>query len=118
MPLLTLLFSKSLHTTILHRAGQTSVKRRSLLNGQEGYVTCLFAAAWAMERPGYVFGYLRRRLDESMVNQVARMRLTADSKGAVFDVPEGIADDLLAKCASSFACTHPALHWTCCTRSC
>ena len=77
-----------------------SIKRRSLLNGQDGFVTCIFMAQAPMDRAGYVFGYLRRRMDESEVNQVSRMRLTHDSKGAVFDVPEALVDTFLEKCAA------------------
>jgi hypothetical protein len=50
-----------------------------------------------MERPGYVFGFLRRRLDDATVDQVCRMRLTKDQQGAVFDVPAALADDFVAQ---------------------
>ena len=56
-----------------------------------------------MERPGYVFGFLRRRFAEDVVNQVGRMRLTLDQKGAVFDLPSELVDDFVAKCVSSRA---------------
>ena len=81
-------------------AGQANVKQRSLLSGHEGYVTFSFQADWTMERPGYVFGFLRRRFEEATVNQVSRMRLTLDQKGAVFDLPAELADDFLARCGS------------------
>lgn len=80
-------------------AGQTDIKRRSLQSGHEGYTTFLFQADWTMERPGYVFGFLRRRFDEDTVNQIGRMRLTADQKGAVFDLPAALVDAFVAKCA-------------------
>ena len=83
------------------RAGQANIKRRSLLSGHEGFTTFSFQADWAMERPGYVFGYLRRRFDEATVNQVGRMRLTNDQKGAVFDLPSELVDDFVAKCVAA-----------------
>jgi hypothetical protein len=58
-------------------AGQTSIKRRSLLSGHEGFTTFLFQAQWTMERPGYVFGYLRRRVDDATVDQVRDLSMLA-----------------------------------------
>jgi hypothetical protein len=57
-----------------------------------------------MERPGYVFGFLRRRLDDATVDQVSRMRLTKDQRGAVFDVPAALTDDFVARSVST--CRH------------
>ena len=75
------------------------MQRRSLLSGHEGYTTCLFSHTAPMERPGYVFGFLRRRLPQETVDSATRLRLTADSRGAVFDVPHESLDDFVTLCA-------------------
>ena len=77
--------------------GNVDMKRRSLLTAHEGYTTFVFESPTELDRPGYVFGFLRRRMNESVVDQVKGMRLTKDARGAVFDVPSALADDFLAK---------------------
>lgn len=51
-----------------------------------------------VERPGYVFGYLRRRVEEALVEQVKHMNITADEAGAVFDVPSALVKKFLEGC--------------------
>lgn len=52
-----------------------------------------------VERPGYIFSYLRRRVDEANVEQVKHMNITDDEKGAVFDVPQALVKTFLEGCA-------------------
>lgn len=108
-------FRHSLRECMWVCAGQANIKRRSLLSGHEGFTTFSFQAEWTMERPGYVFGFLRRRFDEATVNQVGRMRLTSDQKGAVFDLPSELVDDFVAKCAAT-RCALPAIWLSACWR--
>ena len=53
-----------------------------------------------VERPGYAFGYLRRRLDEALVEQVKHMNVMDDETGAVFDVPAAHVNTFLERCAA------------------
>ncbi|GAX76678.1 hypothetical protein CEUSTIGMA_g4124.t1 [Chlamydomonas eustigma] len=69
--------------------GITAMKTRSLLNANEGYSTLHFSVEHEVSTPTSVWGYLRKacRISEETLNLVNQMSLTADGKGAVFDVP-------------------------------
>lgn len=71
-------------------AGIKKMKSRSLINADEGWATCHFSCDHDINAPSSVWGYLRKacKLDETVVESVNRMSLTADGKGAVFDVPD------------------------------
>jgi len=83
--------------------GHTALRARSLLTASDDYVTMLFTNDGEMQKPGYVFGFLRRRMDEAVVEEVKRMQLTADARGAVFDVPAAHAKAFLEKCGGDAA---------------
>lgn len=81
--------------------GHTEIKPRSLLTAHEEYVTLQFMGSSQVDKPGYVFGFLRRRIDnEETVNEVKRMTLTMDGKGAVFDVPTNLKGLFMDKCGA------------------
>ncbi|GLI62640.1 hypothetical protein VaNZ11_005306 [Volvox africanus] len=78
--------------------GYKEMKARSLLTAHDDCTTLLFISEdHTIESPGSVWGHLRKtcRLDESALDQVKRMTVTADSKGAVFDVPSELAQTFL-----------------------
>ena len=53
--------------------GHTQMRARSLLTAHEGFTTLLFAAAgWAVEKPGYVFSFLRRKMTEEVCSVGAK----------------------------------------------
>eukprot|EP00879_Flechtneria_rotunda_P025476 GHRR01027075.1.p1 GENE.GHRR01027075.1~~GHRR01027075.1.p1 ORF type:complete len:253 (+),score=96.28 GHRR01027075.1:171-929(+) len=81
--------------------GNTGMKARSLLTAHDGFTTLLFKAEWEVQKPGYVFSFLRRRLPEELVEEVRRMTLTKDGCGAVFDIPSQHVQEFLAKCGGS-----------------
>lgn len=82
--------------------GNIEMKPRSLLTAHEEYTTLHFTSPQVIEKPGYVFGFLRRRLpDENTVEEVKRMTLTADGMGAVFDVPTNLKDVFITNCANN-----------------
>lgn len=65
--------TKSMIALVLAKlVGTTEFKRRSLLTASDDFCTLMFTSDKEVERPGYVFGYLRRRLPEEMVNEVKR----------------------------------------------
>lgn len=79
--------------------GHTEMRPRSLLTAHEDYVTLQFTSPYDVEKPGFVFAYLKRQIgDDATVEEVKRMTLTADGKGAVFDVPLKLKDTFLSKC--------------------
>jgi ATP-dependent RNA helicase DDX21 len=81
--------------------GHTELKPRSLLTAHEDFVTLQLVSQYEVSKPGFVFGFLRRHIqDEATVEEVKRMTLTADGKGAVFDVPLRLKDTFLQSCSS------------------
>ncbi|XP_058760109.1 DEAD-box ATP-dependent RNA helicase 7-like [Vicia villosa] len=76
--------------------GYTEVKKRSLLTSMENYVTLLLEGGKPMFNPSYAFATLRRFIPEDKVDGVQGLALTADGKGAVFDVPVKDLDAFLA----------------------
>lgn len=64
------------------------MQARSLLTAHEGFTSLLFTHTAAMQRPGFVFGYLKSKgIPEDTVEQVKRMTMAADDSVAIFDVP-------------------------------
>jgi len=85
-------------------AGHTSVTSRSLLSSHAGVSTLLFRlaeadATTAINNPSYVWAFLRGRVAEPSLAEAKRMVLTADGRGAVFDVPDALAPEFLAAAA-------------------
>ncbi|XP_030947050.1 DEAD-box ATP-dependent RNA helicase 7 [Quercus lobata] len=77
-------------------AGYSEIKKRSLLTSMENYVTVLLEAGTSIYTPSFAFNVLKRFLPEEKVEAVQGLALTADGKGAVFDVPAGDLDTFLA----------------------
>ncbi|PSR93392.1 DEAD-box ATP-dependent RNA helicase [Actinidia chinensis var. chinensis] len=77
-------------------AGYTEIKSRSLLSSMENHVTVLLQSGRPMYTLSFVYGVLRRFLPEEKVESVKGIALTADGKGAVFDVPAEDLDTFLA----------------------
>ncbi|XP_051123018.1 DEAD-box ATP-dependent RNA helicase 7-like [Andrographis paniculata] len=77
-------------------AGYTEIKSRSLLTSMENYVTVLLECGRPIYAPSYAYGVLRRFLPEDKVESIKGLALTADGKGAVFDVSTQDVDDFLA----------------------
>ncbi|KAJ0042126.1 hypothetical protein Pint_17307 [Pistacia integerrima] len=76
------LLSKALAKT----AGYTEIKTRSLLGSLDNHVSVLLEAGKPIYTPSFAYGVLRRFVPEEKVESVQGMTLTADGKGAVFDV--------------------------------
>jgi ATP-dependent RNA helicase DDX21 len=76
--------------------GYTEIKSRSLLTSMENFVTVILEAGRPMYTPSFAFGVLRRFLPEEKVESVKGLALTADGKGAVFDVSVDDLDTFLA----------------------
>ncbi|KAL7003229.1 DEAD-box ATP-dependent RNA helicase 7 [Sarracenia purpurea var. burkii] len=77
-------------------AGYSEITSRSLLTSMENHVTVLLEAGRPIYALSFVYGVLRRFLPEEKVELVKGIALTADGKGAVFDVPAEDLDTFLA----------------------
>lgn len=91
-------------------AGCGKMAARSLLTAHEGFVTLHLIAgaspgkgaggvegATTVQRPGFAWAVLRRWLPDNRVEEIKRLTLTADGRGAVFDVPGQFADEFMKK---------------------
>ncbi|XP_071709520.1 DEAD-box ATP-dependent RNA helicase 7-like [Rutidosis leptorrhynchoides] len=76
--------------------GYTEIKKRSLLTSMENFVTLLLGAGRPCYTPSFAYGVLRRFLPEEKVESIQGLALTADQKGAVFDVAAEDLDTFLA----------------------
>ncbi|KAK4489503.1 hypothetical protein RD792_005312 [Penstemon davidsonii] len=76
-------------------AGYTEIKSRSLLSSMENHVTLLLECGRAIYSPSFAYGVLRRFLPEDKVESLKGLALTADGKGAVFDVASSDLDTFL-----------------------
>ncbi|KAI7745466.1 hypothetical protein M8C21_010482 [Ambrosia artemisiifolia] len=76
--------------------GYTEIKKRSLLTSMENYVTLLLEAGRPVYTPSFAYGVLRRFLPEEKVESIQGLALTADQRGAVFDVAEEDLNTFLA----------------------
>ncbi|KAL3524203.1 hypothetical protein ACH5RR_017037 [Cinchona calisaya] len=72
-------------------AGYSEIKSRSILTSMENHVTLLLECGKPVYTPSFAYSILRRFLPEEKVESIKGLALTADGKGAVFDVA---AEDL------------------------
>ncbi|CAI9260973.1 unnamed protein product [Lactuca saligna] len=76
--------------------GYTEIKHRSLLSSMENHVTLHLEAGRPVYTPSFAYGVLRRFLPEEKVESIQGLALTADQRGAVFDVALEDVDLFLA----------------------
>ncbi|XP_017241982.1 DEAD-box ATP-dependent RNA helicase 7 [Daucus carota subsp. sativus] len=76
--------------------GYTEIKSRSLLTSMENFTTLLLEAGRPIYTPSVAFSILRRFLPEEKVETVKGLALTADGRGAVFDVSAADLDTFLS----------------------
>ncbi|XP_042048919.1 DEAD-box ATP-dependent RNA helicase 7-like [Salvia splendens] len=81
---------------LANAAGYTEIKNRSLLTSLENHVTVLLECGKPIYSPSFAYGALRRFLPEEKVESIKGLSLTADGKGAVFDVAVEDLDAFLA----------------------
>ncbi|XP_057774461.1 LOW QUALITY PROTEIN: DEAD-box ATP-dependent RNA helicase 7-like [Salvia miltiorrhiza] len=81
---------------LANAAGYTEIKSRSLLTSLENHVTVLLECGKPIFSPSFAYGALRRFLPEEKVESIKGLSLTADGKGAVFDVAAEDLDTFLA----------------------
>ncbi|KAH6770831.1 DEAD box RNA helicase [Perilla frutescens var. hirtella] len=77
-------------------AGYTEIKTRSILTSMENHVTLILECGKPIFSPSFAYGALRRFLPEDKVESIKGLSLTADGKGAVFDVAAEDLDTFLA----------------------
>jgi ATP-dependent RNA helicase DDX21 len=76
-------------------SGKSDMKKRSLFTSQEDATTLWLRAGEVIYSPTYAFNCLRKFLSEEAIGEVKRMQLTADGKGAVFDVKSNLVEEFI-----------------------
>lgn len=87
---------KAVSLALAYISGTTkTIKKRSLLTGEEHYITFDLQTNEEFRGISYVWGILRRLLPQNIVDVIRGMRMYNSKKGAVFDVPEEHSSSLL-----------------------
>ncbi|GER25305.1 dead box ATP-dependent RNA helicase [Striga asiatica] len=76
-------------------AGYIEIKTRSLLTSMENYVTVKLECGRPVSTQSFAYGVLSRFLPEDIVESIKGVALTADGRGAVFDVAVNDLDTFL-----------------------
>lgn len=81
---------KALSATLAYLSGhyKSMLESRSLLTGQEKYVTIEIKMNNAFNSVSFVWSILKRHLPENIVNGIRGMRMYKDQTGVVFDVQD------------------------------
>lgn len=84
---------KALALSLAFMSGNTQkIQHRSLLTAHEGFVTFKVTTNEEFRTVSYVWSILRRILPPNIHEAVKSMRIFANKQGAVFDVPEDMAE--------------------------
>lgn len=86
---------KAVALALAYISGTTELKERSLLTGQENFVSYDMQTTEDFRGISYVWGILRRIMDQRIVDSIKGMRMYANRQGAVFDVPIEYADSIM-----------------------
>jgi ATP-dependent RNA helicase DDX21 len=84
---------KAVCLALAYISGTTEkVKKRSLLTGQELFVTYELKTDIEFRGVSYVWGILRKLFPQDLTDAIKGMRMYNDRKGAVFDIPEELVE--------------------------
>ncbi|KAM8924422.1 nucleolar RNA helicase 2 [Pelodytes ibericus] len=76
----------ALAAALAHISGATSIKQRSLLNMEPGFVTVILHSSVAIPNVSYAWREIKEQMGEDIDSQIQRMCLMKDSKGVCFDI--------------------------------
>ncbi|XP_075697567.1 nucleolar RNA helicase 2 [Rhinoderma darwinii] len=76
----------ALAAALAHISGASSLKQRSLLNMEPGFITVLFESSVAIHTLSYVWRSLKEQMGEDVDAKIHRMCLLKNSMGVCFDV--------------------------------
>lgn len=78
----------ALAAALAHISGASSLKQRSLLNMEAGYITVVLKTSVPIHTLSYVWRAIKEQMGEEIDSQIHRMCLLKDSMGVCFDVKE------------------------------
>nr|AAI08449.1 LOC398188 protein [Xenopus laevis] len=76
----------ALAAALAHISGATSIKQRSLLNMEAGYMTITLKSSVPIHNLSYAWRSIKEQLGEDVDSKIHRMCLLKDSMGVCFDV--------------------------------
>ncbi|XP_078576363.1 nucleolar RNA helicase 2-like isoform X2 [Branchiostoma floridae x Branchiostoma japonicum] len=76
-------------------SGSSEIKKRSLLNADEGFTTMLFHTDRPVRGKGYFWTAIKRRFGEDIDQNVRGMTMFTNNKGVAFDVPSSMEDQFM-----------------------
>ncbi|CAK8673537.1 nucleolar RNA helicase 2-like [Clavelina lepadiformis] len=85
---------EALAAALLHMSGASKLQSRSLLNSQEKHTTWHFESDFDIRHAGFVFSSLEKYISRNIRDLCQGLRLTADGKGAVFDLPDHCKEEI------------------------
>ncbi|XP_070544483.1 nucleolar RNA helicase 2-like [Ptychodera flava] len=94
-----------LAAALAHMSGATEVTSRSLLNSEQGYTTYLFTCQIEMRTASYVWSAIGNQIPETVRQSIKGMRMCANKKGAVFDLPNDQIEELQQHWVNKWGCS-------------
>lgn len=88
---------RALATALAHLSGYTSVSTRSLLSCAEDFVAYQIEVENEMRSKSYVWAIIDRTFGPNIKSQIKGLRMLANKKGAVFDVPTKLEQQIKDK---------------------
>jgi len=96
---------ESLAAALAHMSGATDVASRSLLNSEQGFTTYIFTCQIEMRAVSYAWTAIGSQVPESVRQGIRGMRLCANKKSTVFDVPNDKIEELQKSWVNKWGCT-------------
>ncbi|XP_077999152.1 nucleolar RNA helicase 2-like isoform X1 [Glandiceps talaboti] len=84
----------ALAAALAHISGATDISSRSLLNSEQGFTTYIFACQTEMRTTSYAWHAISNQVPGDVSQAIKGMRITANKKGAVFDIPDDKKEEL------------------------
>uniref|UniRef100_A0A8C5QHM7 RNA helicase n=1 Tax=Leptobrachium leishanense TaxID=445787 RepID=A0A8C5QHM7_9ANUR len=76
----------ALAAALAHISGATSIKQRSLLNMEPGFITVVLRSSVAISTISYAWRCIKEQMGEEIDSKIHRMNMMKDSMGVCFDV--------------------------------
>ncbi|XP_053547835.1 nucleolar RNA helicase 2 [Bombina bombina] len=88
---------EALAAALAQISGASSLKQRSLLSMEPGYVTVILRCSVAMNTVSYAWKAIKEQMGEDIDSKIHHMRCLKDSKGVCFDVKPEILQQMQDK---------------------
>jgi len=90
-------YERALASALAHLSGYTSVSTRSLLSCAEDFVAYQIDVESEIRSKSYIWAIIDRTYGPYLKSQIKGLRMLANKKGAVFDVPVKLEPEIKSK---------------------